>query len=105
MVSKQTQAAAPGHAKWLGNPWLGNADPLGAMPTNGNFFFFFKKKKKKKKKKKAKAALARMRQLGAADIGEMLAAIFDLHERLERPERLAAQDQAGTQSADRDAGD
>jgi len=50
---------------------------------------------------------ARIRQLGASEVGEtqMLAAIFDLHERLERLERLAAQDQAGARSADHDAGD
>ena len=109
MVSKQTQAT-PGHTKWLSNPWLGNADPLGAMPTNGRIGEHRMNTQTGEVAtavQKATAVRARMRQLGAADVGEtqMLAAIFDLSERLERLERLAARDEAGARSADRDAGD
>jgi hypothetical protein len=35
MVSKQTQAA-PGHAPWLGNAWLGNSGKDVPPKTEGN---------------------------------------------------------------------
>ncbi len=51
---------------------------------------------------KAKAVRARVRQLGAAEVGEtaLLCAIFDLHERLSRLERLAAQQGRSTTDAE-----
>jgi len=110
MASTQTQADAAGHAPWWANAWLENTSPLGAMPTNGRIGerrMNTQTGEVATAVQKAKAVRARMRQLGAADVGEtqLLAAIFDLHERIERLERLAAQDQAGARSADRDAGD
>ena len=106
-VSKQTQADRTGYATWLGNPWLGNADPLGAMPTNGRIgeHRMNTQTGEATAGQKANAMRARMRQLGASDVGEtqMLAAIFDLQERLARLERLAAEQQR--RPADRDAGD
>ena len=105
-VPKQTQAA-PGHTKWLSNPWLGNADPLGAMPTNGRIeeHRMNTQTGEATAGQKAMALRARMRQLGASDVGEtqLLAAIYDLQERLARLERLAAEQQR--RPADRDAGD
>jgi hypothetical protein len=111
-VPKQTQAV-PGHTKWLGNatwldnPWLGNADPLGAMPTNGRIgeHRMNTQTGEATAGQKANALRARMRQLGVSDVGEteLLAAIYDLQERLARLERLAAEQQR--RPADRDAGD
>ena len=109
-VPKQTQAAPGqtlGNATWLGNAWLGNADPLGAMPTNGRIgeHRMNTQTGEATAGQKANALRARMRQLGASDVGEtqMLAAIYDLQERLARLERLAAEQQR--RPADRDAGD
>ena len=104
-VPKQTQAA-PRHTTWSSNPWLGNADPLGAMPTNGRIeeHRMNTQTGEATAGQKAMALRARMRQVGASDVGEtqLLAAIYDLQERLARLERLAAEQQR--RPADRDAG-
>ena len=107
MVSKQTQVEPDRHIKWMSNPWLGNADPLGAMPTNRRMgeHRMNTQTGEATAGQKAKAVRARMRQLGASDVGEtqMLAAIYHLQERLARLERLVAEQQR--RPADRDAGD
>ena len=109
MVSKETQAErdAAGHAPRWANAWLENTSPLGAMPTNGRIgeHRMNTQTGEATAGQKAMALRARMRQLGASDVGEtqMLAAIYDLQERLARLERLAAEQQRPP--ADRDAGD
>ena len=109
MASTQTQAErdAAGNAPWWANAWLENTSPLGAMPTNGRIgeHRMNTQTGEATAGQKAKAVRARMRQLGASDVGEtqMLAAIYDLQERLARLERLAAEQQR--RPADRDAGD
>ena len=96
-LPKQTQAA-PVHVTFLGySTWLGNADPLGAMPTNGRMgeHRMNTQTGEATAGQKANAMRARMRQLGASDVGEtqMLAAIYDLQERLvEVEKRLATQE-------------
>ena len=106
-VPKQTQADAAGYAPWWANAWLENTSPLGAMPTNGRIGErrMNTQTGEATAGQKAKAVRARMRQLGVSDVGEtqMLAAIYDLQERLARLERLAAEQQR--RPADRDAGD
>ena len=102
----ETQADAAGHAPWWANAWLENKSPLGAMPTNGRIgeHRMNTQTGEATAGQKANAVRARMR-LGASDVGEtqMLAAIYDLQERLARLERLAAEQQR--RPADRDAGD
>ena len=109
MASTQTQAErdAAGNAPWWANAWLENTSPLGAMPTNGRIgeHRMNTQTGEATAGQKAMALRARMRQLGASDVGEtqLLAAIYDLQERLARLERLAAEQQR--RPADRDAAD
>ena len=106
-VPKQTRADAAGYAPWWANAWLENTSPLGAMPTNGRMeeHRMNTQTGEATAGQKANALRARMRQLGISDVGEtqMLAAIYDLQERLARLERLVAEQQQ--RPADRDAGD
>ena len=109
MASTQMQAQldAAGHAAWWANACLVNTSPFGAIPTSGRIgeHRMNTQTGEATAGQKAKAVRARMRQLGASDVGEtqLLAAIYDLQERLARLERLAAEQQR--RPADRDAGD
>jgi hypothetical protein len=106
MASTQTQADAAGCAPWWADPWFENTCPLGAMPTNGRMgeHRMNTQTGEATAAQKANALRARMRQLGISDVGEtqMLAAIYDLQERLVEVEKRLATQEGRTE---RDAGD